>query len=201
MNGGPAVIVNKGGFLAALAKGLFGTIMVVLICGTALGLFGMYVANSNIHLFTGQAGTIIQEVLTRLPDLPKALPPVLSDACNDRRALDYREAVHIAARVERTGKEERNGTLVLEVKNGGKEAISLLTVRVVVQDQSDEGFCELPFLAATPIQIDHDWRGPLQPGETRIIPRRLRAMVGETKLSTELTDLRVFNPPVVASTH
>jgi hypothetical protein len=199
MNGGPSVIVNKGGFLASLAKGLFGTVMVLLVCGTSLGIYGLHVANSNVHLFTGQVGDIIQGVLARLPDLQKALPPILADAANDRRALDYRDAVHIAARLERSGQEERDGTLVLEVKNDGKDAISLLTVRVVVQDHSKARFCELPILVATPLQLEDQWRGPIQPGETRIVPRRLSDLVGDTKISTELTDLRVFNSPAAAS--
>jgi hypothetical protein len=195
MNGGPAVIVNKGGFLASIAKGLFGTIMVVVICGTALGLYGMHVCNSDIHLVTGQVGSIIERVLTQLPDLQKALPPMLADACNDRRAMDYKSSVHIAARLERPQKDGGDGTVVLEVKNDGKEAISLLTVRVVVQDESDSAFCELPLTVATPLQFERDWRGPIQPGETRIVPRHLSDIVGETKITTELTDLRVFNAP------
>jgi hypothetical protein len=199
MNGGPSVIVNKGGFLASLAKGVFGTVMVLLVCGTALGLYGMHVFNSDVHLFTGQVGDIVQGVLARLPDLQKALPPILADACNDRRAIDYRDSVQLTARLERARQGGRDGVVVLEVKNNGKEAISLLTARVVVQDESDSPVCELSIVVATPLQIEDEWRGPLQPGETRIVPRRLTEVVGEVKVSTEVTDLRVFNPPVAVS--
>ena len=195
MNGGPAVVVNKGGFFAAVAKGLFSTIIVVLICGTALGLTGMYVFNSNVHLFTGQVSSIVHEVVTKLPDLQKALQPLLADALNDHRDWDYRDQLAIKTRFERGAKHEENGVVVLELKNNGKEAISFLTLRMTVEDDSDEAVCELPVFAASPIQIDGDWRGPLQPGQSRIIARRVRDVVGEPTISTELTDLRVFLHP------
>ncbi len=195
MNGGPSVVVNKGGFFAAVAKGLFSTIIVILICGTALGLFGMYVFNSNVHLFTGQVGSLVHQIATKLPDLQKALPPVLADAFNDHRAWDYREQVAIVTRFERGKEHEQNGVVVLELKNNGKQPISFLTLRMTVEDDSDETVCELPVFAVSPIQIENEWRGPLQPGQTRVIARRLRDVVGEPKINTELTDLRVFNPP------
>ncbi len=194
MNGGPSVVVNKGGFFAALAKGLFSTIIVILICGTALGLFGMYVFNSNVHLFTGQVGSLVHHIATTLPDLQKALPPVLADAFNDHRAWDYRNDVAIKTRFERGKTDTENGVVVLELKNNGQQPISFLTLRLTVEDDSDELLCELPVFAVSPIQIEDEWRGPLQPGQTRVIARRLRDVVGEPRINAELTDLRVFNP-------
>jgi len=185
MNAGPAVVVNKGGFLSALVKGVFATIVVVIICGTGLGLYAMHLAD--------RYGTAF---LQFLPEWQRAMPPMVADALNDRRAVEYREHLEIRTRLEPSDRDATDGALIVEVKNVGEEVVSLLNLRVVAEDASSARLCELPISVATPFAFDsHVHRGPLLPGETRRIARRVHEIVGQPKLSHEVTELRVWNGP------
>ena len=181
---GPSVVVNKGGFLSAIVKGVFGTVMVVVVCVTALGLYGIRVIDT-------QAGTLTH-VLAMLPEWQKAVPPAIADALNDRRAPEYRSSLDIKSRVEVTRKDREDGVVLIDVKNNGHEVVSLMSLRVVVADESDTRRHELPVVVATPLMIEEEWRGPLLPGEQREIVTHVRGLVGEPKVSTELTELRVW---------
>lgn len=187
MNSGPAVIVNKAGFLSALARGLFGTIMTVVICGTALGLYSMHMVDKHF-------GRLAQQVVDNWPEWQRALPPVLADALNDRRAPEYRESLNIATRYVPDSRDAGRGSLVLNIQNKGAETVSLLTLRLVVEDESDERFCELNTAAATPLSFG-DERGPLQPGADREIVQKLWHVAGTPKVKVEINELRVWNGP------
>lgn len=188
MYAGPSVVVNKGGFLSAAVKGIFGTIMVVVVCATALGLYGIRVIDT-------QAGALTR-LLATLPEWQRAVPPAIADALNDRRAPEYRSELEIKSRVEITDKDRGGGVLLIDVKNNGKDIVSLMSVRAVVEVASDVRRLELPITVATPIQIECEWRGPLLPGEQRQIAERLCGVVGDPKVSVELNELRVWNGPM-----
>lgn len=192
MNAGPGVIVNKGGFLAALAKGLFGTIIVIVICGTALGVYGMRIVDHH-------ATSVTELVASAWPEWQKALPPCLADAVNDRRAPEYRQALDVAARVATVGEYDDDRVLVVEITNNGTEVVSLLGLHVVLEDERGVPVRDWQLLAATPLMLDHDWRGPLQPGSTRrIVERVRRATAGDLKAAVETTELRIWNRPTGA---
>jgi hypothetical protein len=185
---GPSVVVNKGGFFSAIVKGVFGTIMVVVVCGTALGLYGLRVIDT-------QAGSLTH-VLAALPEWQKVVPPAILDALNDHRAPEYRRELDIQTRIETTGAERDKGVVVISVKNKGDQVVSLMSLRAVVEDTSDRRLHELPITVATPLMIEGEWRGPLLPGEQRELAQRVCGIVGEAKVATELTELRVWNGPV-----
>jgi hypothetical protein len=187
MNSAPAVIVNKGGFLSAVAKGVFGTIMTVVLCGTALGLYGMYMADKHF-------GHFAQQVFDNLPHWQQALPPLLADALNDRRAPEYRPALDITTRYVPGRADSDRGVLVLDIQNKGPDTVSLLALRLVVEDESNERFSEINTLAVSPLPFG-DEPGPLQPGSTRQIVQRLTHIKGEPKAKVEVSELRVWNGP------
>lgn len=189
MSSGPAVIVNKGkgGFLSALARGLFGTIMTVVVCGTALGLYGMHMVDKHF-------GRLAQQVIDAWPQWQQALPPVLADALNDHRAPEYRESLNITTRYVPDRRDTDRGALLLDIHNQGAETVSLLTLRLVVEDESEERFYELSTAAATPLSFG-DQRGPLQPGSDREIVQRLWHVAGVPKVKVEINELRIWNGP------
>ncbi len=188
---GPAVVVNKGGFLSSLVKGVFGTVMVVVVCGTALGLYGIYVLDKNV-------GGFVSAIASSLPEWQQAMPPVIADALNDERALDYRRLVEVRARVVRGGKEpDGEGLLEIVAVNNGDRVVSLLSLRVLVEDESEEHALSLAVMAATPLALEGDWIGPLAPdGAVRKIVRPLRHIVGKPEVTVEVTDLRVWKGPL-----
>jgi hypothetical protein len=185
MSTGPAVVVNKGGFLAALAKGVFGTIMVCVLCGTALGLYGIHVADRHVW-------ELAQQILTELPEWQKAMPAVIADDLNDRRAPEYRDSVRIAARFVPDSPGSEDGSVVVDVKNVGEQIVSLLPLRVVVEDESADRVNVVRLMAAAPLLFGDD-AGPLLPGTERKLARHVWRVVGEPRVTVEITDLRVWN--------
>jgi hypothetical protein len=193
MNGSPGVVVNKGGFLSSVAKGLFGTIMVIVLCGTALGLYGMRIADTKFALIADKAEVILDHVMRTLPQWQEAMPPQIADALLDRRAPDYRDSVDVSARLARHG---RHDMIVVEVNNKGDEIISMLPVRVVVEDNGGVPVFESSLYAVTPLNLGCDeWPGPLWP---RSAPRKILQYAcrvpADAKVTVEITDLRVALP-------
>jgi hypothetical protein len=193
MNGSPGVVVNKGGFLSSLAKGLFGTIMVIVLCGTALGLYGLRIADTKATLLTNKAEAILDHVLQTLPRWQEAMPPQIADALLDRRAPDYRDSVEVNAWVTRDG---QHSAVVIEVDNKGDEIISMLPVRVVVEDDEGTPVFERSIYAVTPLNLGCDeWPGPLWPkSPTRKIRQHAWRLSADSKVTVEITDLRVALP-------
>ncbi len=187
MNSGAAVIVNKGGFFSALVRGVFGTVITLLICVTALGLFGLHLADKHVSAVT-------REILETLPEWQRAFPPVIADALNDRRAPEYRDSLEITTKFVADVRDDERGLIVLEIQNKGPETVSLLGVRMVVEDDSQRHVSEHNTAAATPFVLA-DNPGPLLPGATRAIVQRLWDVAGVPKTRVEVTELRVWNRP------
>jgi hypothetical protein len=186
MNTGPAtVVVRRSGFLPALTYGVFGTVIALIVCGGVITF-------SVIELVDRQIDNVMAmstEVVKVLPDWQKALPPALADAINDRRDLGYRDQLDISARVAG----ERWASAVVTVKNNGDRPVTLLSLRVVVEDEDGVPVREFTTYAATPIAIEDEWRGPLLPGSTRrFTAGTLRDSIGEWKATVEITELRVW---------
>jgi hypothetical protein len=186
MSSAPAVIVNKGGFLSSLAKGVFGVITTAIVCGTALGLYGMYMADKNF-------GRFAQQVFDALPHWQQVLPPALFDAVNDRRAPEYRQSLDIATRYVPGRAGSDSGVLVLDIENKGPATVSLLALRLVIEDESRERFFEMSKMAASPLPFADP--GPIQPGSARRIIQRLGQVKGEPKTTVEVCELRIWNGP------
>lgn len=194
MNSSPAVIVNKGGMFTALVKGVFGLAITLVICVTVLGVMGLTTVNSNVgRVLEGGFGTI-STILDGSANWQSILPPALADAVNDRRDIGYRGDLEITGSFAPYGDHE--GKVIIEVTNNGDEIVSLLTMRVLVEDDGVES-AEFVMPVATPLSIDCDegWRGPLLPGQTRKVLKRIWRVHGEPEMTYEVTDVRVWAGP------
>jgi hypothetical protein len=192
MSTAPAVIIKRGGFFSTVAQGIFGCLMVLLICGTVLGLYGM-------HLWDKHALTITRELAGALPEWRRVLPPAIVDALNDQRAADYRGSLAVSARVATSRGDEDERVVVIDVANKGDKTVSLLALRVVLEDGQHVPVQELNVIAATPLALgDCDWRGPLQPGAQRVLAERIGGAHGELKPVLEIADVRIWREPAVA---
>lgn len=195
----PAVVVNKkGGFFTAAVQGLFGFLIVSVVCATVLGVYWGWVIDKKAdHLFN-LTGALASEGAWR-----EILPPVLSDALDDRRAPDYAEQVAIAAETLPGRDDELD--VALRVVNEGDRVISVLTGRVVLVSEDGAPLAEEVVWVATPLALPRDHceqphhvRGPIMPGGERLL--RLRDFADDVPASSaaefELTELRIWTPPL-----
>ncbi len=197
MNNGPSVIVKKSGFLAAVAKGIFGTIITVVLCATALGLYGIRMCDHNMDMIRQVVTKIVPEVLDNVPDIIAAMPPLIADALNDRRAPEYRPEITIETRMA-----HRNGrqVAVLELHNDGDQTVSLLTLHVAFENNEGVPVWSDVLLAASPIGCDEEVPGLLMPGATRKLTCGWLHHHGDVEAVTaDITDLRVWNGSEVES--
>lgn len=190
--GGPIIV--KRGFLSALASGFFNFLSITVVCGTGLGGYSLWLLNHNFDRIT-KLGERAAELL---PEWQNKLPAVITDALSDRRDPAYREHVNATVRLAPPGEGQRRqpALAVIEVKNKGNEAISLLALRVVLQDDNDVPRDSFVAYAASPLAIDDcdQMLGPILPGETRRITHELgRSARGLTPV-LEVADLRVWQP-------
>jgi hypothetical protein len=100
-----------------------------------------------------------------LPELIEALPPAVGDLLNDRRAPEY--TANLKVDVKLATDERDRLRPVMTIRNDGDEVVSMLAVRVAALRGDAVPIREWTEVAATPIAIDHDWRGPLMPHTTR----------------------------------
>lgn len=193
----PAIVVKKGGFLSSLFSGLFGFLIVVVVCASGLGFYALHIADSKVDgLFT-----ITTDLISGLPEWQRNLPPLLSELLDDRRAPDYREQIEVAVRTVPSPDDPSREVTVLRVANNGSETITVLALSVVLENADGVPISERRVYAATPIMVDEDdWRGPLLPAESRrfVVHRhgRCRANhIGGLEASVGVTELRVWNGP------
>ncbi len=202
MHTGPSVVVNKSGFFSSIAKGFFGLLIVVVISAAVLGVFGLRVVDRNVDMVREIVTDTVPEMVGKVPEMlavaPKlmeALPPLLADGLNDRRAPDYRDQLAVNARLA-SDDGERHALVVLEVTNEGTETVSLLSMRIVLEDESEMPVSERAVIVATPLMLDdHELRGPILPGSTRKIPVRVYCSGGAVTPVVETTDVRLWNGP------
>jgi hypothetical protein len=197
MSSSPTVVVKKGGVLTALVSGVFGTLIVCVICGAAVGLYALNMADRKFTDFLGSGKTLLEAV----PQLRESLS-VATDMLNDRRMPEYRQQLQTSVEVVKPER-SRVPVAVIEVTNKGPETVTYLTARVVASDQSGTPFREYRTFVATPVSFNQDdWRGPLLPGSTR----RYSIVLGDCpwgageNASLEITDLRVWNQQRAATT-
>lgn len=188
--GGTTVIRKRISFFSVAAMSV--ALVIVTIIGSVAGVavFALDVVDRKADSITQLVGTAFQS----LPEIREALPPVLQDAMNDRRAPTYQAQLDISARmVEEEGSRWQRG--VVEVTNRGDEVVTLLSLRVIGVDANNEPVTELSVCGASPIQIEDEWRGPLLPGVTRKIPLEIWSRHQAQDVQVELTDVRVWAGP------
>lgn len=193
----PAIIVKKGGFFAALATGLFMFLTVTVICVTALGIFALRTVDGKLDLLVNRGS----EIVSGLPDWAAKLPPALADCFHDRRDPTYRERLVVAARV---GDEDAVDTnrhsrwygrpIAVRVENRGEQMVTLLGLRLVFKNDAGFPIGERQVYAATPMQIDDEWRGPLAAGQVRELVVWIPTDTPISDVLVEQTDVRVWTP-------
>ncbi len=198
MNGSPSVVVNKSsGFFAALAKGFFGMIIVAIICVTVLGLYGMRMGDRVIDFATEGVPDVVSDVIKVLPEWQEALPPALSDALNDRRELAYRESIDVSARL---AKNESSGgwpMVVVEVQNNGTETVTMLPLRITIEDEDGVPLRTGTLYAATQFAMENELPGPLlaKSGARKLTWYGCHGRDDrDAQVSVEIVDVRVANP-------
>jgi hypothetical protein len=215
MGAQPSVVVNKkGGFLTAVAQGVFGFLVVAVVCATALGIYGMWLVDKNT--------VRVLEALGSAENWSQLAPPILTDALSDRRDLDYRGRLQIEAALAPAVNDDGTTTLVLTATNLGRETVTMLTANVVVQDAGGVPIEEFVTHIATPVAFDADcgaawrcetngreiqrwrskrtaakgrWRGPLLPDNTRRFALGDVVAPANATVTVEVTDVRVWTPP------
>lgn len=193
----PAVVVKKGGFLAALASGIFGLLIIGVLCGTGLAAYWSHIADKHLSGALG-AG---QSVLANLPKLRENLPPVLADALRDRRAPEYREKITVAGRLSESRRHGNLQRAVIEVTNNGKETISLMAVNISVNGRDKTPVDSFVAYVATPLALEDDaWRGPILPGSTRQVVRWVDAEDSPQDVMVEVAELRLADSGSAAAT-
>jgi len=189
MNGSPAVIVNKSGFLASVAKGIFGTIMVTIVCAAGLAAY-------TLHTFGVQATNITQGFCSGDADWQEALPSCLAEALHDHRAPEYRKSIEVSARLGDPATRVPGTLVVLDVKNNGPETVTMLALRIVLEDANKVPVHEALVYAATPLAVEDEWRGPLLPGSTVMrIPHYCYGLNDAAGVTVEVRDIRVADKP------
>lgn len=177
--------------LTAFFLGLFGVGAVAVASGTVVLLFGLRMVDRHI----GVAIHLAENAVTNLPEFLEGLPPALKDALHDRRAPEYAAHLEAEANIVDGGGQDRFVTLT--VRNAGEELVSLLSLRVAALDAQGRAVREWTTVAATPIGIEDEWRGPLMPGGTRhIVLDRGCFFPGEWRAAVtavvEIADVRVW---------
>ncbi len=194
----PTVVHKRHSFLSVLA--ICGTLIVLSIVATVAGV-GLY-ALRIVHCKTADLTGLAAETIKALPEYAKVLPPVLADAFDDVRAPDYVRQLEISVHPAAAHREYRGNAAVVEVRNAGEAIVSLLAMRVLAQDSDGGLIREAAQYAATPLQVEGDWRGPILPGQTRRFVVCFRSAAPVASYAHEITEVRIWNkdtPPPAAS--
>lgn len=184
------VIFYRRGFGSSLVLGFCGTFCIVIICATCVAIYGVKVVNDRVDSLIEMSPAAI----AALANWQQALPPAVNDALHDRRMPEYRDNVHVTATLVRDWKTERLVPIV-EVSNEGDQVVSLMSLRLQIEDDENLPVQEFTVYAATPLAIESDWRGPLLPGSKRRFkaPQIHASSVGELSVCWEISELRVWS--------
>ena len=184
----PPVVKKRLSFLSVLVMCITTIIVTAIVSGSGVLVYG-------VRMIDRKADTLpklVAQVAESLPALYDALPPAIVDAVDDERAPEY--LANLKIKVQLRGDADRWGRrrAVVEVENTGDETVSLLTMRIVALDGDGEPLGEERTWAASPIQMDNSWRGPILPHTTRRFVVRCREDEEVSSVSHEVTDIRVW---------
>ncbi|MBK8916165.1 MAG: hypothetical protein IPM64_16485 [Phycisphaerales bacterium] len=192
MHSGTTVVQRGGGFMTALVRGVFGLLTAGVVCGSVLGAYGLHIVDRK----GGRVLDTLETVGRSLPELQLALPPVLGDALSDRRDPGYRGSLDVKARTK-IDADDGVTRVIVQVTNRGEETVSLLALRVIVNDDEGDALREYSMFAATPLALaDREWRGPLGPGETRTLVTTERRLSKAAGASASVSDIRIYDASV-----
>lgn len=164
--------------------------------GTSVVLYGMHVLDKNATEAIGFVDNTLGGTLEGLPALIESLPESIAELLDDRRAPEYAANIEVSLNFV---PDERNDGLrpVMTIVNKGDEVVSLLAVRVAALNKSMLPLRDWTEVVATPLAIDHDWRGPLMPGNTRHVRLSCCRSLSEADIEDitgawEIADIRVW---------
>lgn len=184
------VVRRRMSFFSVLVVSLTAIIVTTIVSATGIGLYGLRVVDKKSDSLLG----LVQQAAISFPEFCQTLPPVLADALDDTRRPDYLEYLDVTVRkIEGDGRSDRRWAVV-RIENLGDEIVSLLSMRIVGLDDNGDPVAECHTWAATPLQIEDDWRGPLLPHATRRFSVRGCNGHRSVRLTYEITDIRVWNP-------
>jgi len=180
--------------LTALFIGLALTASTGIIATMGVVLFGMGVIDSRADDIIDFAG----DTIDKLPDIIESLPPAVQELLDLHRAPAYASNLAIEAGLVRDPYDADRIIPALSITNQGDKAVSLLSLHVSAVGSNKLPVAEWTEVAATPLGIDCQWRGPIMPGGKRDIVvshwrRGLPASLqGEVSLGVEVSDIRVW---------
>jgi hypothetical protein len=185
---GTTVVRKPYSFLAVTALGISAVLVTAIVSGVGLGAYALRIVEKKSDSLVG----LVEQTVRSLPEIRASLPPALADTLDDVRQPEYREALHIT--VKEGAKSDRHGgrRIGIVVENTGDKMISLLSMRLVGSDADGAPVLEKNIWAASPIQIDNDWRGPLMPHETRRLVVYCHDADRAASYSSEVTEVRVW---------
>lgn len=188
MSRGERVTVYRGGFLSSLVYGVCGVIGVAIVSAVGVGVYGMNMVDRTFNdVLAAGSG-----LWGSLPEIRESLPPIMSDVLDDRRAPEYREHLKVAATVVPSQDTEGEATIVVEAINSGSEMITLLAVRVNLEDRTGQLVRSETAYIATPFAVEGEWAGPILPGSTRQHAIRLWRCPPDLVPQVEICDIRVW---------
>ncbi len=204
----PQVIHNKRSFLATLALGVSSILAILVLCVAGIFIYGMNIADRK----TDNLLDFVGEIARQVPQLKESLPPILGDAISDERSVSYQSELEVGVKVVLLRPESGEIQPVVEIKNGGDQVVSFLSMRIVLLDPEGLPVAEISEWAATPIANgDNSWRGPIFPGSKRLFRARSHRLRDQRWLvfdpddpdgvrlngvrgEVEITELRVWSP-------
>jgi len=189
----PKITYRKHTFLSALALGISGIFITLLVCCTVVIIYGMHFAGEKSE----QLVALLEDAIGGIPTLQKSLPPVFADILDDHRQPDYSSQLEITAKTAPVPEQSGRVRTSVTVVNKGPEVVSLLALRIVVLNGAGEIVGESAEWAATPFAADDDWRGPLMPGARRYFScshyESRDVSTDQLKTEVEVTDLRIWS--------
>jgi hypothetical protein len=175
--------------LTALFLGTTAIIVATITSASVIVIYGINVGDRWGKALILLAGETVED----LPEFLESMPPGVGDYLNDEREPGYAEQLEV--RVSAPGTGPRGKTeMAVTVTNNGKHTVTLLPIRFVAMDSRGTPYAEWSEYAATPITVEHDLRGPLLPGSTRIFSTGYWCeSAKDPQLEWEITDVRIWS--------
>ncbi|HNQ23621.1 MAG TPA: hypothetical protein PKK06_11055 [Phycisphaerae bacterium] len=134
---------------------------------TGAGLAVLDSKTGDVLRLTERGLESVPELVGKVGELVKGLPPALAEPFNVRRAPQYAGNLEIKAQLL-PPEEGGYWRPAITITNQGDRVVGVLAVRVVAVDEQQRPVAEWNEVVATPLALgDDDWRGPLLPQVTR----------------------------------
>ena len=184
------VVRKPMGFLAVTALGLSSVLVTAIVCVSGVAVYGIRLLDKK----STNLVDLVQQAAQSLPEIRAALPPVLADAIDDVRAPEYRDELRICTGIGETTDRWGYRRATVSVENTGDKTVSMLSLRLVGLDGDGNAATESAVWAATPLQLDDEWRGPLLPRETRRMVIRTFCGKEVKSIEPEISEIRTWVP-------